>query len=616
MIHRICFRPALAFCLAVSVWPVSAAIVPSLGDEQELFEDKRVPAISRVQIDTSERVGSAGFDDLDRLLQQGDAQALITRAKNVLAQQPESGLAQEVLGVAWFSLGNLEGAAAAFTRATEVEPEQAGPWAKLGIVQMAQGNRQAALTSLQKAIELDPSNRFAHQRLGMLYEDQGDTALAMVHYRAGLLGAPPDYLGVGLNLAELQNRAGEFAASVALLEPRVPLSSASVDAHLALAKAYLETKRVDDAALRYRRAMELDPESERAALGLAAALRESGAAGQSLARIDAVLQRNPESLRAHLERGGTLLALDRQRDAYAAYDRAIELGADTLLVRKRVAAQHLMRKEYDQAEALYAGLVDQGIADEDSYGRLAELQFAGGDASAATQTLRGGLRRYPDSAALHLRLGSLQASMGNYEDSLVDLEQAYRLAPTSPLVLRTYSLALTRAGDTAAAARIAGELYRARNGNPADGLIYTASLHADGQDAAAEKVYRELLSAQPQNPVFMNNLAHLLQSRGELEKAETLARRANELEADNGAMLDTLGWIKYRQGRIDQALDVMERAAMLAPEAANIQYHYGVVLHEAGRDSKARQALDHALQLKPEAPWAADARQRRDQLGG
>jgi tetratricopeptide (TPR) repeat protein len=555
------------------------------------------------------RLGADALRDVNQLLQFGNYDALIEKASAIIKDEPKSGLAYEVIGTAEFMLNRRASAIEALKRATDVESGQSGPWTKLGIIQMEEGDIVRAESSLRRAIEINDNDRFAHQRLGMLFEFQNDVANAIYHFERGLRGTGPDYLGVAVNLGGLYNRVNRPQRTIATLGPRVATNTPLPLAHLVLATAYLMADRYDDAYASYERAVALDADLVEARLGMAMSRREAGNAAEALDLIDDIVAEQPTWRPAHAERAQAFLALDDVAAANSAFDRFVALGGDPDYGPKRVAAYYLERENFDAARSIYAKLVAAGNADPESFAKLSELYLSGGLPDEGEQTLRDGVAGHPDNAYLKLRLGAYLAALRRYDEAVVELKAADRIAPNDQIVLRSLSLAQARAGLESEAAETAARLYNVAP-RPDVAAFYASRLRANDQHSEAAAVYREVLEAEPNNALALNNLADLLADMGELAEAEQRARQANDVVEDNPQLMDTLAWVLHRRGEHKEALGILDRAIPLAPKTAVIHYHRGVVLASLGQRSDARVALSEALRLAPDAMWAADAEQR------
>jgi tetratricopeptide (TPR) repeat protein len=603
MMRSVLSSMMVAACLAL-LSPLATAI-PMTPYSKEMTRQQQSE-----MIDLSGRQDAEAFRDINAMLSAGNYDAAISRAKSVLQRRPNSALANEVLGTAYFLKGEQQKAIPPLNKAIALQPDHSGPITKLGIINMELDRLDEAEELLLQAIKVNPDDRFAHQRLGMLYEYQKKDQQAIRHFHLGLTGTPDTYLGIAVNLGRLLNRAGNYAATVSILKPRMPLRSTQADAQLILATAYLATDQYTDARKRFQRVLQLNKHIPESLLGLAKAQRGEGDLRGAQRAVKKLVELQPNSAEAKLEEGEISLRLGQQAYADAAFDRAVLLGASRINVNQRIARFHLERKEFSQARDIYLAMVDEGSADEITYGQLSELLMGQGDVDKGDQILRKGLEQFPNSAYLHLRLGSYLASIGQYEAALPQLKKATEIVPNDATTWKTYAFALARLGRNDDAASAAKKLYELQSNKLEPAIFYASRLEANGQKEEAEVIYRKVIKAAPDHALALNNLANILAAKKEYREAEIMARRASEIVPDNGSIQDTLGWILYRQGRLKEALSVLDHANRLAPGSATTWYHRGVVLAETGRQAEARASFEKALSLNATADWADDARKR------
>jgi len=579
----------------------------SLGDP---IADKRDTG----QIRISNRVGAKDAPAVLAEIQKGNYSLAVRLAQQMLAREPKSGLAYELLGTAQFAAGNASDAAEAFRKATKLEPDQNGPWTKLGILQFGAGNLGEAEASLKEAIRRDEQDRVAHQWLGILFDSQGKAADAIREYQLGMRGTDSSYVGVAVPLARLLVETGQATEALSLLSPRVPMNSTNSEAQLALARTHYALSDFTRAHQRYARALELDPRSSDAALGVAASLRGKGDTAAALKVLEAMVEKLPGWEGARIEYGRTLLAVDREDDALEQFRKVGELQDDPTYADKAMAQNLIDLKKPEHAARYYRRLVALPQADADSFARYSELLLAEGKLDEGRQVLQDGLKRHPDSAYLHYRLGSYLASVRRYADAVVELRRAAELAPRNSDILVALSLAQARHGDAAGAAETARRLYDLDRTRSGSALLYAVRLEAAGKGSEAERIYRRVLEREPRSTVALNNLAGLLADRKNFDEAETLARRAVASAPGNAQVLDTLGWTLFRKGDAAEAAKTLARAVQLNPDLAVVQYHRGLVLERQGDKAGARAALKRALELEPEAAWSSEAKDRLSRM--
>jgi tetratricopeptide (TPR) repeat protein len=610
----------------LSALVVPAALLPreSLADLvvpgdvmfPSFFSDELNETDARAVLRLEGRPGGAAFADWPGLVARGNYREALAFANRYLQSEPNSGLAHEARGTALLMLREIDEAEQAFREATRVEAGQSGPWFKLGMIQMEDNRLDQAESSLEKALAIEPTNRFAHQRLAMLLAYLGRDNEAITHYRQGLVGTPVTYVGIAVDLGRLLNRYGRFAETIEVLEPRLPVSSDVGEASYVLATAYLNTARFADAEARFERALELGVAPMESRLGIALSQRERGELAAAMQNINQLIDAAPDSPLFYLERGKTHLAEGRPELATQDFETAEKMGASPLTGAKGLARYYAEKDELGSALRVLRTQIDSGDADPETYTLASELYLADEQADAGLAVLERGAGAYPDSSYLAFRTASFLATTGQYAQSLSWFERALDGQPRDPVVLRAFSLALSRAGELTRSAEVAGDLYALRPDRPAVAVFYATRLEGAGQFAEAESVYRDLLARTPDVPLVLNNLASILAEREEYEEAAQFARRANELVPDNGRLLDTLGWALYGNGDYDEAAAVLRQAVSLEPALAVVQYHHGVAELKAGEAERAAAALSRALELAPQASWATEARGYLEQATG
>ena len=109
--------------------------------------------------------------------------------------------------------GKLDQAAAAFRKAVEVDPTDAGAWDSLGVVLVRVGDEARGVEAFRRALRAVPGHPEAHRNLAVVLDRQGRGAEAARHYRAFLAKSPadsPDRATIMARLEEMgARRSGE-----------------------------------------------------------------------------------------------------------------------------------------------------------------------------------------------------------------------------------------------------------------------------------------------------------------------------------------------------------------------------------------------------------------------
>jgi tetratricopeptide (TPR) repeat protein len=108
--------------------------------------------------------------------------------------------------------GDLIGSIADYTKAIELDAEDAHAYANRAATKMEQGDRKGAFADCEKAIEISPKDGWCSYMRGCLRYDTREWKDALVDYRQALeKGGLPDYAQIRITL--VRGRQGDGAAA-------------------------------------------------------------------------------------------------------------------------------------------------------------------------------------------------------------------------------------------------------------------------------------------------------------------------------------------------------------------------------------------------------------------
>lgn len=137
--------------------------------------------------DTSQDVGEGkGIPNLPIITMAEDSKSLCVLPRNAPAPAPQVVLAKEDwtrwndYGIGLFLEGDLKGAAAAFQKITQVDPENPDGWVNIGRALVQEGDTEGARAVLEKALALSPQLARANYFYARVLRDEGkyDDAIA------------------------------------------------------------------------------------------------------------------------------------------------------------------------------------------------------------------------------------------------------------------------------------------------------------------------------------------------------------------------------------------------------------------------------------------------------
>jgi len=108
--------------------------------------------------------------------------------------------------------GEIETAAAAFRKASEMDPGDAEAWTNLGVVLIRSGDEVRGVEAFRRALRAVPGHPEAHRNLAVALDRQGRGSEAARHYRAFLAGSAADNPDRAVILARLEAMSAGRAA--------------------------------------------------------------------------------------------------------------------------------------------------------------------------------------------------------------------------------------------------------------------------------------------------------------------------------------------------------------------------------------------------------------------
>lgn len=162
-----------------------------------------------------------------------------------------------------------------------------------------------------------------------------------------------------------------------------------------------------------------------------------------------------------------------------------------------------------------------------------------------------------------------------------------------------HAQAAFRAGDYAAAARLADELLARQPGLvPALQLSGLAQMRLGRPDVARQRL-EAALKATPNDSNLLNSYGNALEALGETDAALAAFQRALKITPSLVDAHLNIGRVALKLGDAETAVAAYRRACDLAPDRAGAWHGLGLAHAEAGDPDAAAQALDRSLSVRP-----------------
>jgi Flp pilus assembly protein TadD len=232
--------------------------------------------------------------------------------------------------------------------------------------------------------------------------------------------------------------------------------------------------------------------------------------------------------------------------------------------------------QLDSAAALLARVVQLRPNSIAALPRLAQVQAALGQHSAALANYQAAARLTPGDIRILNNLGALLLDMGRPEEAIPWYRKALAVAPNDLGVLDNLGTALRKTNRIAEAVachetaiRLAPTSARSHN------HLGVALMEMDRIDEAIAS-YRRSLALDPNSHRTHNNLALAFKAAGRREESLAGFRHAVLIAPNDAQSLRNLGVALYESQRFDEALELFHRS--LEVDANDVETHFHIAV--------------------------------------
>ncbi|MBD3349299.1 MAG: tetratricopeptide repeat protein [Candidatus Eisenbacteria bacterium] len=233
-------------------------------------------------------------------------------------------------GLRLFEEGDYEGAASAFRRVLERDPENADAYVSIGSAYLRLERLSEAARAFRKALDLEPDNARAHVGLGQTFQFYGDFDSAFEELTTALELAPDDPNLVHA-MAGFFKAAGDPEQEANALERMLELDPDRPRVYSRLADIYMAAGMYDRAIETLNRATTADAEPEHLHTQLAQAYYLSGDLDAAERETRREIEKHPGRASPHAVLAGLLAERGDVEEARAEYREAISLTGDAIL---------------------------------------------------------------------------------------------------------------------------------------------------------------------------------------------------------------------------------------------------------------------------------------------
>jgi tetratricopeptide (TPR) repeat protein len=566
---------------------------------------------------------------------------------------------------------------------------------------VAQAPPAAKVTPTPAAV--DRSSSYYHYGLARLYEDmavnagRSDYASQAVEQYKLALDADPNSRLLQDGLADLYFKIGRIREAVAAAQDQVSKNPDDVDAHTLLGKVYLRSLgdmqsaqsgqmlqlaiaeyeklaalKPNDiethlllgqlyglnhdsakAEAQFKLAQGIDANSEEVALNMARLYSEQGDPKRAADVLNGIPvdERSP---RIEFALGASYEQMKKNKDAVAAYHRALDLDPDNLDTERALANALSNDGQLDEALKVLTGIVAAEPQDGQSQVRISDIQRRQGHYDEALKTLEKAKPLAPDSVELAYNEALIYDSLGRYDEAITvltklvadtertdgkytDGEKAnrsifldrlgtlYREENKTAEAVATYKKQMALGGDYVKSAysgeidayrdahqwkeatAVAAEVAKAMPNDHAIQLMYAGQLADTGKVEEGVALAKAQLAATTGSPderdsrlalaTVYTRLKRWQEASSELDKADALSTKPDE----KLYVYFLRGTLYDRQKLYDEAEAEFRKALAIDPQNPTVLNYLGYMLADRGvRLPEALAMIRKAVELDPQ----------------
>jgi Tfp pilus assembly protein PilF len=365
-------------------------------------------------------------------------------------------------GMKALQANRLDEAAAAFTKAIELDPNDYGAHFNLALTYSLAKEDARAVPEYRKTLELKPGLYQAQLNLGILLMRDQKPLEAVPQLEAAVAQKPKELQPV-LNLGAAYLAAGQAANAEKSYLSALEIKPDNASVELGLGRALLAQNRLEDAAAHLRKAGKLDPMYHDALLEAANAYEKSKHAELAIP----IYEEFPGNAAAQARLGELLLESKKYADAIPRLEKAVA-AAPTPANRMELAAAYKMNKEPGKELDQLARAAAAAPRDYDVrmvYGRSLRDEHK---LVAASEQFLAAAQVKPDSLEVWNELAAALINSQNYTQGLAALDRVKALGKETAGDLFYRAIALDKLHQLKPALAAYQQFLEADNGKHPD----------------------------------------------------------------------------------------------------------------------------------------------------
>lgn len=379
--------------------------------------------------------------------------------------------------------------------------------------------------------------------------------------------------------------------------------SARARQHVVAGDKFASEKKLREAVVEYRNAVQLDPLFGDARVKLATTYEKIGDGGNALREYVRAADLLPSDISLQLKVGGYLIGAGKVDDALARVDGALKLQPENV-------EAHVLRgnalgglNNFDQALKEIEEALRLDPTRGATYTQLGLVEIARGRHAEAEVAFKRAIELAPNWVSGRLALANFYWAAGRYGVAGQTLETALQMAPTDQEANHAMAVFSLATGRVREAEKYLKQLADVTT-TPAAQFTLADYYIATRRSPEAIAILAPMAAEPRSSPETRQRLARAYMGADMPDKAQTLI---DELLVESPGDADAQllkGQLLLRENRRDEALAAVKAAVSTAPTSAQAQFILGRVYAARGDLAGAEAAFREVLKINPSAAAA------------
>lgn len=506
-------------------------------------------------------------------------------------------------GVRLKTLGDVEGAIAAFDKCLTLRQDDDAVYYALSQLYLGKGDKVAAADHIAKASALDKENIWYIEEMAYLYYEAQEFGKAVPEFKK-LVDHEPKNLDWLYGYGDCLLRTGKTEEAIKVLDKAEDVLGVNPELAIEKYNLYMSLKKESLALEEIDRARKVFPTDPQLIATLVDHYFQKGDSEKAIGFLEELVTNDPANGRARLALGDIYWQRGKKDKSYEQFKAAF-ICDDVEIDTKMKVLISIQERSYNldaKAIELMELMVSQHPNDAKSHSIRGDYMLSYGDEKESLKSYKKALEFDKSQYPIWNQVLIMEYQNGDWETLYEDSKECMEYFTTIPTVYLLNGVGGIQTGyySEAIDALEAGKALVVN-----DKLLEAEFLGQLGEAyfgkkelAEGKKYYEKAISLDPKSNLIKNNYAYrLAMAKVDLQTALSLINQALTNSPNQSNYLDTRGWVSFQMEKYEDALRDFLRAGELDPDQEVIREHIGDAYFKTGNLEKALECWKQALEM-------------------